>query len=73
MPFGIRWIAREMYTALQVCMIHPLLNDSDSSFVQAKFRNEPQEALIRVVCHFVYYRYINPAIVYVFHETLVTG
>ena len=46
MPFGIRYIAREVFRALQ-----------------AKFPNEPEEALIKVVGHLVYYRYLNPAIV----------
>ena len=31
--------------------------------LQAKFPDEPQDALIKVVGHLVYYRYLNPAIV----------
>ncbi|KAK0546133.1 iqgap- protein [Tilletia horrida] len=46
MPYGIRFIAREVFRALQ-----------------AKFPNEPENALIKVVGHLVYYRYLNPAIV----------
>ncbi|PWN48300.1 hypothetical protein IE53DRAFT_203326 [Violaceomyces palustris] len=46
MPFGIRYIAREVFRALQ-----------------AKFPNEPEDSLIKVVGHLVYYRYLNPAIV----------
>lgn len=46
MPFGIRYIAREVFRALQ-----------------SKFPNEPEDALIKVVGHLVYYRYLNPAIV----------
>ncbi|KAK0533431.1 iqgap- protein [Tilletia horrida] len=46
MPYGIRYIAREVFRALQ-----------------AKFPNEPETALIKVVGHLVYYRYLNPAIV----------
>lgn len=46
MPFGIRYIAREVFRALQ-----------------AKFPNESEDALIKVVGHLVYYRYLNPAIV----------
>lgn len=46
MPFGMRYIAREIFRALEV-----------------KFANESKESLIRVVGHFLYYRYINPAVV----------
>ncbi|CAD6886832.1 unnamed protein product [Tilletia controversa] len=46
MPYGIRYIAREVFRALQT-----------------KFPNEPETALIKVVGHLVYYRYLNPAIV----------
>ncbi|PWZ01991.1 hypothetical protein BCV70DRAFT_171458 [Testicularia cyperi] len=46
MPFGVRYIAREVFRALQ-----------------AKFPQEPEESLIKVVGHLVYYRYLNPAIV----------
>lgn len=46
MPYGIRYIAREVFRALQ-----------------AKFPQEPEGALIKVVGHLVYYRYLNPAIV----------
>ncbi|KAN0064164.1 iqgap-related protein [Thecaphora frezii] len=46
MPFGIRYIAREVFRALQ-----------------NKFPDEPEDALIKVVGHLVYYRYLNPAIV----------
>lgn len=46
MPYGVRYIAREVFRALQ-----------------AKFPAEPEEALIKVVGHLVYYRYLNPAIV----------
>ncbi|KAL9937212.1 hypothetical protein V8E36_003621 [Tilletia maclaganii] len=46
MPYGIRYIARETFRALQT-----------------KFPNEPETALIKVVGHLVYYRYLNPAIV----------
>ncbi|KDN47975.1 hypothetical protein K437DRAFT_273559 [Tilletiaria anomala UBC 951] len=46
MPFGIRYIAREVFRALQ-----------------NKFPQEPEAALIKVVGHLVYYRYLNPAIV----------
>ncbi|EPQ27617.1 uncharacterized protein PFL1_04755 [Pseudozyma flocculosa PF-1] len=46
MPFGIRYIAREVFRALQT-----------------KFPNESEDALIKVVGHLVYYRYLNPAIV----------
>lgn len=46
MPFGMRYIAREIFRALEI-----------------KFVDESKEALIRVVGHFLYYRYINPAIV----------
>ncbi|KAE8250251.1 hypothetical protein A4X13_0g4869 [Tilletia indica] len=46
MPYGIRYIAREVFRALQT-----------------KFPNEPEAALIKVVGHLVYYRYLNPAIV----------
>ncbi|CDU23551.1 related to Ras GTPase-activating-like protein IQGAP2 [Sporisorium scitamineum] len=46
MPYGVRYIAREVFRALQ-----------------AKFPNEPEDALIKVVGHLVYYRYLNPAIV----------
>ncbi len=46
MPFGIRYIAREVFRALQ-----------------SKFPQEPEGALIKVVGHLVYYRYLNPAIV----------
>ena len=46
MPFGMRYIAREIFRALEV-----------------KFNTESKENLIRVVGHFLYYRYINPAVV----------
>lgn len=46
MPYGVRYIAREVFRALQ-----------------SKFPDEPQDALIKVVGHLVYYRYLNPAIV----------
>lgn len=46
MPFGMRYIAREIFRALEI-----------------KFQNESREQLIRVVGHFLYYRYINPAVV----------
>lgn len=46
MPFGMRYIAREIFRALEI-----------------KFGNETKESLIRVVGHFLYYRYINPAVV----------
>ncbi|CCF49439.1 hypothetical protein NDA11_005502 [Ustilago hordei] len=46
MPYGVRYIARELFRALQ-----------------SKFPSEPEEALIKVVGHLVYYRYLNPAIV----------
>ena len=46
LPYGVRYIAREVFRALQ-----------------SKFPNEPEDALIKVVGHLVYYRYLNPAIV----------
>lgn len=46
MPYGVRYIARELFRALQ-----------------SKFPAEPEDALIKVVGHLVYYRYLNPAIV----------
>ncbi|KAJ1021126.1 hypothetical protein NDA16_003912 [Ustilago loliicola] len=46
MPYGVRYIARELFRALQ-----------------SKFPSEPEDALIKVVGHLVYYRYLNPAIV----------
>lgn len=46
MPYGIRYIAREVFRALQ-----------------EKFPNEPEDSLLKVVGHLVYYRYLNPAIV----------
>ena len=46
MPFGMRYIAREIYRALEV-----------------KFGTKNKDAVMRVVGHFLYYRYINPAIV----------
>ena len=45
-PFGMRYIAREIFRALEI-----------------KFGRNDQDALIRQVGHFLYYRYINPAIV----------
>ncbi|KAJ1875607.1 iqgap- protein [Coemansia sp. RSA 990] len=46
MPYGMRYIARELRRALT-----------------AKFPNEPEAQVMKVVGHLVYYRYINPAIV----------
>lgn len=46
MPFGMRYIARELFRALEV-----------------KFGPENRTQVLRVVGHFLYYRYINPAIV----------
>lgn len=46
MPFGIRYIGREVFRSLQ-----------------SKFPQEPEDRLIKVVAHLVYYRYMNPAIV----------
>lgn len=46
MPFGIRYIGREVFRALQ-----------------SKFPQEPEDRLIKVVGHLVYYRYLNPAVV----------
>lgn len=46
MPFGVRYVAREVYRALRT-----------------KFPNEPEEDVIRVVGHLVYYRFIQPAAV----------
>jgi Ras GTPase-activating-like protein IQGAP2/3 len=45
MPFGLRYIAREVYRALR-----------------ERYPNDPEEDIIRVVGHFVYYRFIQPAI-----------
>ncbi|KAJ2691086.1 iqgap- protein [Coemansia spiralis] len=46
MPFGMRYIARELRRALT-----------------AKFPDEPEAQVMKIVGHLVYYRYINPAIV----------
>ncbi|KAJ1822230.1 iqgap- protein [Coemansia sp. RSA 2599] len=46
MPYGMRYIARELRRALI-----------------AKFPDEPETQVMKVVGHLVYYRYINPAIV----------
>ncbi|KAJ2855939.1 iqgap- protein, partial [Coemansia erecta] len=46
MPYGMRYIARELRRALT-----------------AKFPDEPETQVMKVVGHLVYYRYINPAIV----------
>ncbi|KAJ1673392.1 iqgap- protein, partial [Spiromyces aspiralis] len=46
MPYGIRYIARELRRSLT-----------------SKFPNEPEDTVMKVVGHLVYYRYINPAIV----------
>lgn len=46
-PFGIRYVGREVFRALQV-----------------KFPNESEEDVMRVVAHLVYYRFLQPAIVY---------
>ncbi|KAJ2160186.1 iqgap- protein [Coemansia sp. RSA 552] len=46
MPYGMRYIARELRRALT-----------------AKFPQEPEAQVMKVVGHLVYYRYINPAIV----------
>ncbi|KAJ1914923.1 iqgap- protein [Mycoemilia scoparia] len=46
MPYGLRYIARELRRALT-----------------AKFPDESEETVMKVVGHLVYYRYINPAIV----------
>ncbi|KAJ2146957.1 iqgap- protein [Coemansia sp. RSA 353] len=46
MPYGMRYIARELRRALT-----------------AKFPDEPEAQVMKVVGHLVYYRYINPAIV----------
>ncbi|KAJ2718545.1 iqgap- protein, partial [Coemansia sp. Cherry 401B] len=46
MPYGMRYIARELRRALA-----------------AKFPDEPEAQVMKVVGHLVYYRYINPAIV----------
>lgn len=48
MPFGMRYIAREIFRALSI-----------------RFADEPEEALARVVLQIVYYRFIQPAVVYV--------
>ncbi|CAG8473702.1 13469_t:CDS:10 [Funneliformis caledonium] len=45
-PFGIRYIARELKKSLM-----------------AKFSNESEDNVIKVVGHLIYYRYLNPAIV----------
>ncbi|KAH9824851.1 hypothetical protein DFH28DRAFT_1077365 [Melampsora americana] len=46
MPYGIRYIAREIFRGLQV-----------------KFESEPEDALVKVVLHMIYYRYLQPAVV----------
>lgn len=46
MPFGIKYIAREIFRGLQV-----------------KFEAEPEDALVKVVLHMIYYRYLQPAVV----------
>ncbi|KAJ1997840.1 iqgap- protein, partial [Coemansia thaxteri] len=46
MPYGMRYIARELRRALT-----------------AKFPDEPEGQVMKIVGHLVYYRYINPAIV----------
>ncbi|KAJ1901064.1 iqgap- protein [Kickxella alabastrina] len=46
MPYGMRYIARELRRALS-----------------AKFPDEPEAQVMKIVGHLVYYRYINPAIV----------
>ncbi|KAJ2835527.1 iqgap- protein [Coemansia sp. 'formosensis'] len=46
MPYGMRYIARELRRALT-----------------AKFPDEPEAQVMKIVGHLVYYRYINPAIV----------
>ncbi|KAG9292036.1 hypothetical protein G9A89_017935 [Geosiphon pyriformis] len=46
MPYGIRYISRELKKALV-----------------KKFPNESEDAVMKVVGHLVYYRYLNPAIV----------
>ncbi|KAJ2523382.1 iqgap- protein [Coemansia sp. RSA 2049] len=46
MPYGMRYIARELRSALT-----------------AKFPDEPEPQVMKIVGHLVYYRYINPAIV----------
>lgn len=49
MPFGVRYVAREVFRSLR-----------------DKFPNEPEHDVLRVAGHVVYYRFIQPAIVYVF-------
>ncbi|KAJ1948236.1 iqgap- protein, partial [Linderina macrospora] len=46
MPYGMRYIARELRRALTT-----------------KFPDEPEQQVMKVVGHLVYYRYINPAII----------
>lgn len=49
MPFGVRYIAREVAIALR-----------------KKFPGTDEKEVMRAVGHLVYYRFIQPAIVYVF-------
>lgn len=46
MPFGVRYVAREIKRGLE-----------------AKFPQESPENILRVVCHLIYYRFIQPAAV----------
>lgn len=46
MPFGIRYIARELKNSLM-----------------AKFSDESEDSVLKVVGNLIYYRYLNPAIV----------
>lgn len=48
MPYGIRYIAKEVSVALR-----------------EKFPHEPEENITKIVGNLIYYRYLNPAIVYV--------
>lgn len=66
MPYAMRCIARELLLALRVGPFARLASRSVShNPVQVKFPSEPEEVHAVAIGQVIYYRFLNPAIVYV--------
>lgn len=66
MPYGMRYMARETLSAVKASSfrIHVHSETDVQSLLQSKFPDASAEACAACVARLVYYRYINPAIMY---------
>lgn len=70
MPYGMRFMARETLAALRVWQFY-LHQYKRLTALQEKFPDEAEDIYAAAVGKLIYYRFINPAIVYVMPQTCI--